>query len=79
MCDKASVTLPPLIALPEGTRRVHNRAGKYVVLNSFAAEKLKYWSIYESNDGIVMARFMKAHCKPVADFGAYTIVHINPL
>ena len=69
----------PLVALPDGSRPVVNKAGTYVVLNFFAATKLKYWTIYEAPNGEIRVRFNTKHNEPLGQFGAYTVVHIRPV
>lgn len=69
---------PPLITLPPGTKRITNKAGHFVVLNPYAATKLKYWTIFMSHDGVLMARFNKNNEQPLERFGAYTLIHLHP-
>jgi len=74
---------PPHIALPPGTKKVTNRAGHFVVLNAFAAEKLKYWTIYRNSAGQLRAKFATHQRAPKNDhpleaFGSYTLVHLQP-
>lgn len=69
---------PPFVKLPEGSRPVTNLAGFYLILNPFAATKLRYWTIYRSPSGEYRARFNHKHDEPVAQFGAFTIIHLHP-
>ncbi len=73
-----SAHLPPLITLPAGSKPITNKAGHFVVLNPYAATKLRYWTIFMRHDGTIAARFNKNNEVNVEKFGSYVLIHLHP-